>query len=140
MPVTSFNRYPGTKQGRIAPKGAAPVAGDYVFCLGHDDPRHFEQLRVNDFIKVEQSNTFTPGTRVFRATVRVRPPEAVPTGLQWSLQLIIDNVIMAQHILAPGARLRTRTLSANVSKFSAGEHTVAVRLVLEDPLNPAPVV
>lgn len=128
---TAWSRELGTNQGRITPSEVSPPAGTFVFCLGFDEPGRFEALRPGDYAEVEQTATFAVGAKLFRVTAVVRPPTAaVPENTRWAFQLIIDEKLYAQHILASGSVLRTRQLAANISKLPAGAHTVKLRLQL----------
>lgn len=118
----------GSKQGRIAPSGASPLAGTQVFCLGFDRSKRFDEIQPGDFAEVSQENTFTAGTKIFRAPVEVRPPAATPTGTKWVVQLLIDEKVYAEHVLVAGGVTRKRVLSANVSKLAGGNHVVTLRL------------
>lgn len=127
MTLNAFTRELGTRQGRIAPVGASPVAGNYVFCLGLDGKRT-EILQPGDFVQVAQQSTFEPGTKVIHIHATIVPPHAMPSGYRWRVSLLVDDVVIAGQIID---RPRTRRFSANVSKMSSGEHVVAVRLSLE---------
>lgn len=136
---TAFTRDFGTKQGRIAPTGAAPLAGDYVMCLGYDQAGHAEILVEGDFIAAEQVATFAPGTKLFRVNMIVRPPSAAVLGQpDWRFQLLIDGVVHAQMVIPASTRTRIRTLSANVSKLGGGAHTIKLRLILGNITAPLP--
>lgn len=131
MSLDAFNREAGTRQGRIAPVGAAPLDGVEVFCLGFDGAQHTEQLNVGDYTSVSQTSLFDAGTKLFRISAVVRPPASVPTGLKWVLSLQVDAVVVSSITLVPGTRTRTRTMTANVSKVSHGTHTVSLTLQLQ---------
>lgn len=127
--LDAWTRELATKQGRITPALGA-VAGTKAFCLGFDTPGHAAVLAPGDFAQIEQEATFTPGTRIFRMSARVRPPTLIPTGYKWVLSLLVDDVEMTSIRLDAGGPTRTRTLDANVSKLAAGNHFVTIRLRL----------
>lgn len=127
---TAWNRELGTKQGRIRPASVPSISGDYAFCLGFDDPGHFDLVTPGDFVLIEQRAVFTPGTKLLRIRANVRPPKAVPIGHKWVLEVMLDDVVKSIHTLAPGGPTRARLFSVNVSKVAAGSHTVTVRLRL----------
>lgn len=132
--ASAFDRLLGSQQGRIAPTGATPAAGAFMFVLGFDTPGRVEELNLTDFAKVSQQVTFEAATKVLRASVTVRPPSApMPAGTVWRVSLTIDNVPAAFHDLKPGARTRRLSLEANVSKLAAGPHDVTLRLDLVTP-------
>ncbi len=128
MDRDAFTRELGLRQGRIQPAGVAPLAGSHVFCLGWDGEGHYEELAPGDFVQIEQEATFTPGTKVFRATAIVRPPSYIPPGHKWVLRLLVDDVVLVEHRLIEGGRTRQLVLSANVSKVAPGNHFVTLRL------------
>lgn len=128
--MDAFTRQSGTKQGRIAPAGATPAQGSYVFCLGFDTPGHVEEISEGQFVEVWQDIDFEAATKLLRVNVQIRPPASVPSGLKWRVSLRVANIERAAQDLTPGGPLRSRSFSANVSKLSAGAHRVAIRLQL----------
>lgn len=130
--LNAWTRELGTKQGRIAPAGVAPLQGISVFCIGFDGAGHTDHLNLGDFADVSQTATFQTSTRIFRMSAVVRPPRTAPTGTQWRLSLRIDDVEVVAQILKPGGKTRVRHFAANVSKINDGfDHKVALRLALE---------
>jgi hypothetical protein len=125
--LDAFNRELGTRQGRIKPAGVIAPSGDWVCVLGFDGFRT-EELAPGDFVQIEQEATFTAGTKLLRVTCIVAPPATIPTGYKWILQLLVDDVVYAEHRLVAGGRTRTRSLAANVSKLAGGNHFATVRL------------
>ena len=127
--LTAFNRALGTKQGRIKPAHAIPFSGEYVFCLGHDDPGHTDDIAPGDFALVEQHATFEAGTKLLRLKASVRPPKEVPPGHKWVLELLVNDKLAVAADLVPGMRQRRRSFALNVSKLDhAKKHFVTARL------------
>ncbi len=129
MSLSPWTRELGQHQGRIAASDAPQ--GAFVFELGHALPGREADLLEGATAEVRQTATVAPGTRLLRVSVRVRPPSSTPPGgLVWEVSLLVNGVVHASHVLAPGGLTRRRLLSANVSKLGAGPHELRLRLQL----------
>lgn len=128
MELTAFDRRLGLGQGRIAPAGARPASGDFVFVLGDDAPGHRYDLAPGDHAEVVQGVDLT-GVDLVRAHLRLRIPAGVPDGLAWEASIVVDGVKRATVTARPGRERDITDLAANVSKL-AGGHAAGVRLEL----------
>lgn len=133
--LNSFNKSLGTKQGRIKPSSIVPYAGEYVFCLGHEDANVFEPISPGDFALVEQHAAFTGGTKLLRLRVKLRPPQIIPIGYKWLFEILVNDEVWISQRLVPGGPARDRRFALNVSKLPAIKHYVTLRIrYVEDSL------
>src|SRR5690242_11776212 len=95
----AFTRGLAKSQGRIAPVDVEPSQGSYVFCLGVDGADRYDSFTPGDFAQVEQQAEFTAGTKLFRVTAKIRPPKVIPAGFKWVFQVLVDDVVLAEHRL-----------------------------------------
>jgi hypothetical protein len=128
MELDAFRSRLGIDQGRIAPAGAAPASGMYVFVLGNDAPGYFCNLDPGDHAEIVQDVDLTTIDLV-RVHLQMRIPEDLPAGVAWEASIRIDGVKQARASCRPGRTRRITDLAANVSKLT-GVHPVAIRLEL----------
>lgn len=126
MALTAFTSRLGRGQGRLeTPKAAS---GACAFVLGDDEPGRFFELAPGDRAEVTQTADLT-GVNLVRASLRLRVPASLPSGLAWEAALTVDGAALARLRARPGRERVVTDLAANVSKL-AGVHVVGVRLQL----------
>ena len=126
MELTAFNSNLGVTQGRVETTDAP--SGRFAFVLGDVAPGRMFDLAPGDAAEVTQDVDVT-ALHFVRATLRLRVPKSLPTGLAWEASLIVDGVAKASFRARAGRERVQHDLAANVSKL-AGLHTVGVRLQL----------
>jgi hypothetical protein len=57
--TTSFERYRGINQGRVAPQGVTPPDGSHVFVLGEDEPLEPIEMQTGAYTEVRQTVDLT---------------------------------------------------------------------------------
>lgn len=77
MATGVLNRRFGVTQGRIAPSGAVPELGAFVFCLGSDLPGDVQQIVDADSVTVQQVGDVT-GIKLVKFVARVRASALLP--------------------------------------------------------------
>lgn len=130
---TAFNRRVGELQGRIAPVGAVPVIGAFVFCFGADVPGDVRRLAIGDQYRLEQSADVT-ALALVRFRCRVRGPASMPTlGLDltqvgsvpevavapfWVFEWGVGAAVQGARVLAPGRVLTVNDGAVDVSQLT----------------------
>jgi hypothetical protein len=121
--LDAFTARLGVGQGRVVGDG-----GTATFVLGDVDVGRVFDLVAGDHVEVTQPIDVT-GLTLVRASLRLRMPAVMPTGLAWEASIVVDGIKHARAACAPGRARTIADLAANVSKLS-GVHTVGVRLEL----------
>lgn len=89
--VDPFRIVPGSRSGRIAPLGAPPAEGDFVWCFGSDVAGVAATLADGDEVSVSQTGEHAPA-ELIRFYVRTRGPSAMPAGWTWFFAKRVDAV------------------------------------------------
>jgi phage tail-like protein len=128
--TTPFTADSGTYQGRIIPTGWSAPDGDYVFCLGHDLPGQTVTLNAGDSVSLTQAFDATNKNMV-AATIRVRPPSAMPSDTSWRLIVGSVDYEYAVFIISAGGRAYTLTDIAIPTLFGTPTFALVFTLYLE---------
>lgn len=127
MALVAWNRELGTAQGRIKPKVAAPIDGDYVFCLGSERENVRETLKAGDYVQVLQSGSFAQRIVRFRMRTIYRAP---PTGFSWQVTVLVGGSALLTFALDASALYTDQAVPC-----VAGAGTIAFRLTLVGTVN-----
>lgn len=114
--TTPFDADLGTYQGRIAKAGAPE--GSYTYELGHALPGVVRSFIDGDEHTVTQTGSLA-GKTLFRATVDIRPPAAIPVGMSWTFSLTIGSQSLEIPI-TPGRTRRRTDIAMNVIALAGG--------------------
>jgi phage tail-like protein len=131
--TTPFTADLGTSQGRIRPANWIPLNGEYVMCLGHDEPGHVVDLDKEDFVELEQSYDAT-GYSILQFALHLRAPVIMPPGVEWTI-IISTNVSDYYEIMIPvGARERTLVDMTVPTVVNPATSSIKIKLALLGPL------
>ncbi len=133
---TALNRLLGTTQGRIAPVGARPPSGTYVFVLGSDVPGQRYRFLNGDKVTVEQTADAT-GQKLLRFWATIRGPETMPGDAKWTLEWGVGVDVHGSRVVEPGRTTLINEDSVVNLTSLAGDHTVFFRLVFSSSFVPA---
>lgn len=122
MALVAWNRELGTAQGRIKPQVAAPIDGDFVFCLGAERANVRETLQAADYVQVSQTGTFAQRIVRFRMRTIYRAP---PAGFSWRVTVLVDGSAALTFDLTASALYTDQAVPC-----VAGAGTIAFRLTL----------
>ena len=124
MELDAFSSELGAAQGRV-PSG---TDGEHVFVLGDATGGRMAELSPGDFAEVAQDVDVTDVDLV-RAWLRLRVPDEVPSDVQWTVAITVDDRVVARGTARAGETRELADLVGNVSKL-VGTHRIAVRLEL----------
>ena len=128
MEFTAFTARLGKSQGRISPRNAVSVSGEYAFVLGDDEPGRVCELAPGDFAEIVQQVDVTEHNFIY-ADMRLRVPAGLPAQYYWEVSITVDGAQMARIRCEAGKERHITDLAANTSKLT-GIHQVGVRLEL----------
>ena len=128
MEFTAFTARLGKSQGRITPRNAVSISGEYTFVLGDDESGRICELSPGDFAEIVQQVNVTEHNFIF-ADMRLRVPAGMPASYYWEVSMTVDGAKMASIRCDAGKERPITDLAANTSKLS-GMHQVGVRLEL----------
>lgn len=133
--LDAFSADPGLDAGRIVPSGVTPADGQFVFCLGHDEPGFTAFLKPGDYVEVTQTDAL-PAGNIMTFQARTRAPASVPTGYTWTASLRVDGTEVATRPIPAGAPVDWEW-SYDLTGVS-GSHAIAFRLTFSGPALPGP--
>jgi hypothetical protein len=90
-----------------------------------------ERIQAGDYEEARQTADFD-GATLLRIISRIRGPSAVPSGVYWLAELLVDSTQLAQRKLEAGRQRDLFDMGANLGEYPGGaDHILKFRLSLQ---------